>query len=101
MTGTQLHDRPPRARLAEVDTTVPGPTWHALLEADPDAMPTQSPEHPRRPAPILQLIPAGTILTSGFLDKLHDSHGLLPTRIEYPRPRRAANAGSSASLSPQ
>jgi hypothetical protein len=44
MTSTQLHDRPPRARLAEVATTVPGPTWHALLEADPDAMPTQSPQ---------------------------------------------------------
>src|SRR5206468_8724761 len=48
------------------------------------AMLTQSAEDRRRTAPILQLIPAGTILTSGFLDKLHDSHGLLPTRIEYP-----------------
>jgi hypothetical protein len=38
----------------------------------------------RRAAPIMQLMPAGTILTSGFADKLSSSHGLLPIRTEWP-----------------
>ncbi|MBX9245265.1 IPT/TIG domain-containing protein [Actinotalea ferrariae] len=35
-------------------------------------------------APIMQLMPAGTILTNGFVSKLYSSHGLLPIRVEYP-----------------
>lgn len=41
-------------------------------------------EERRRTAPIMQLIPAGTITTPGFITKLGDSHGLLPIRMEYP-----------------
>jgi hypothetical protein len=32
----------------------------------------------------MQLMPAGTILTPGFVTKLGMSHGLLPIRVEYP-----------------
>jgi hypothetical protein len=38
----------------------------------------------RRTAPIMQLLPAGTITTSGFVNKLGQSHGLLPIRVEWP-----------------
>ncbi len=38
----------------------------------------------RRSAPIMQLIPAGTITTSGFITNLSSSHGLLPIRVEWP-----------------
>jgi hypothetical protein len=54
------------------------------IEADFRQLLTLSAEDRRRTAPIMQLIPAGTVLTSGFLQKLGVSHGLLPTRIEYP-----------------
>ena len=36
-------------------------------------------------APIMQLMPSGTILTNGYVRKLSRSHGLLPIRIEYPK----------------
>ena len=38
----------------------------------------------RKTAPIMQLLPAGTITTSGFVNKLGASHGLLPIRVEWP-----------------
>lgn len=38
----------------------------------------------REIAPVMQLVPAGTILAGGFLPKLRQSHGLLPIRVEYP-----------------
>jgi hypothetical protein len=37
----------------------------------------------REIAPVMQLIPAGNILTPGFLGNLGQTHGLLPIRIEY------------------
>jgi hypothetical protein len=43
-----------------------------------------SEEKRREIAPIIQLIPAGTVLTSGFMAGLGISHGLLPIRVEYP-----------------
>ena len=42
-----------------------------------------SDEERREIAPVIQLIPAGTVLTSGFLASLGSSHGLLPIRVEY------------------
>jgi hypothetical protein len=41
-------------------------------------------ESRRKRAPIMQLMPAGTILTSGYITRLGVSHGLLPIRVEYP-----------------
>ena len=41
-------------------------------------------EERRRSAPIMQLMPAGTLTTKGFITKLEHSHGLLPIRVEYP-----------------
>ena len=37
-------------------------------------------------ASISQLMPAGSIASSGFAQRLSVSHGLLPIRIEYPAP---------------
>ena len=48
------------------------------------AMLGMSEEGRRRTAPIMQLMPAGTILTPGFVTKLGQSHGLLPVRVEWP-----------------
>jgi hypothetical protein len=59
-----------------------------LLEVE-QAFRTQillSDEERREIAPIVQLIPAGTVLTPGFMSNLGISHGLLPIRVEYAVP---------------
>jgi IPT/TIG domain len=45
-----------------------------------------SDEERRLIAPVMQLMPAGLPVTLDFFNKLANSHGLLPIRIEYPLP---------------
>lgn len=47
---------------------------------------TMTADRRRLSASIIQLMPAGTIFTSGFINNLNFSHGLLPIRVEYPEP---------------
>lgn len=44
----------------------------------------QPPEQRLASAPVLQLIPAGLVISPHFLSNVGSSHGLLPIRIEYP-----------------
>lgn len=60
-----------------------------MVEATFRAQITANDAERRRIAPIMQLIPAGNILTPGFINNLNVSHGLLPIRIEYPMPGEA------------